>query len=181
MTDRIEVDENTLLPKQDVQVRPHLQMEFNVDFFKDLEICLKPKKEKFAQLIVQGKSATEAYEIISKDEGKSITRKSCTEKGCKYLADPDIQKRIRQLYKAVIDQFVMSDIEIHKHLSDIVRSSFHETKDRIAALKLIAQIKGLAKGDTQVQTEQHFVNLQVEVVDSKSSDNNLQVIEASNA
>ena len=31
---------------------------------------------------------------------------------------------------------------------------------------MLAQIKGLAKVDSQIHTKQHFVNLQVEVVDS---------------
>ena len=71
----------------------------------------------------------------------------------------------------------MSDLELHKHLADIIRSKTAKTADRINAIKVLAQIKGLAKADTEVHTNQHFVNLQVEVVDSKR-DPEIKVIES---
>lgn len=172
------VDEKTLLPRGPVEIKPVMQMEFDAEFFRSFDIVLKPLKEKFAQYIVQGKSATEAYYLAQKEcGGKEITRKSCTERGSKLLSDNDVNTRIKQLYRAVTQQFVMSDLELHKHLSDIIRSKDEETKDRIAAMKLLAQIKGLAKGDTEVNTNQHFVNLQVEVVDSDKKPD-IKVIEA---
>lgn len=175
----MKVDEKTLLPQETVEIKPAMQMEFDAEFYRSFDIVLKPLKEKFAQLIVQGKSATEAYSIAHSMcyPDKQITRKSCTERGSKLLSDNDVNTRIKQLYRAVTQQFVMSDLELHKWLSEIIRNKNEMTKDRIAALKLLAQIKGLAKGDTEVNTNQHFVNLQVEVIDSDKKPE-IKVIEA---
>lgn len=174
--EEIKVDENTLLPTETVEPKPHLQMEFEPEFWRQLDIKLKPQKERFAQLIVQGKSATEAYDIVSREcNNKVLPRKTCTERGCKWLNDQDIVTRIQFLHSAVTRQFVMSDVELHKHLTEIIRNKGLKTADRINAIKVLAQIKGLAKPDTQVNASQHFVNLQVEVVDS-SSNKELKVI-----
>lgn len=168
--EEIKVNENTLLPTETVEPKPHLQMEFEAEFWRQLDIRIKPKYEKFAQLIVQGNSATDAYYIASKEcDNKELPRKTCTERGSKLLNNPDIITRIQFLHRAVTEQFVMSDVELHKHLTEIIRNKGLKTADRINAIKVLAQIKGLAKADTQVNTSQHFVNLQVEVVDSNSS------------
>lgn len=166
----MKIDEKTLLPVEAVKPIPNMQMEFDVDFFINMDVPLKKSlHESFAQYIVQGKSATEAYALAHKDSGKKeIKRKSCTEKGCKLLADGDVLNRIKFLQKAVTSQIIMSDLEIHKHLTEIIRNKDERTADRINAIKLLAQIKGLAKIDTEVHTSQHFVNLQVEVVDGKA-------------
>ena len=173
----MKIDEKTLLPMEVVKPIPNMQMEFDVDFFINMDVPLKKSlHESFAQYIVQGKSATEAYALAHKDSGKKeIKRKSCTEKGCKLLADGDVLNRIKFLQKAVTSQIIMSDLELHKHLAEIIRNKDERTADRINAIKLLAQIKGLAKIDTEVHTSQHFVNLQVEVVDGKAEP--LKVIE----
>ena len=176
----IETNEETLLPTTDVKPIPIMQMEFDADFYRSFDIVLKnPLHEKFAQLIVQGKSATEAYDLAHKfcKPGKEISRKTCTERGCKLLSNNDVDTRIKQLHRAVTQKFVMSDLELHKHLTEIIRNKNEKTGDRINAIKLLAQIKGLAKGDAEVYTSQHFVNLQVEVVDKKVDVPELQVIE----
>ena len=173
------IDEKTLLPVEVVKPIPNMQMEFDVDFFINMDVPLKSEmQEKFAQYIVQGKSATEAYRLAHKESGKKeIKDKSCTERGCRLLANGDVLNRIKFLHKAVTSQIIMSDLELHKHLADIIRSKTCKTADRINAIKVLAQIKGLAKGDTEVHTNQHFVNLQVEVVDSKR-DPEIKVIES---
>lgn len=175
----MEINERTLLPQEEVKPIATMQMEFDIDFFINIDTPLKnPLHEKFAQYIMQGKSATEAYFWARKDCGKKeINRKSCTEKGSRLLADGDIVNRIKFLHKAVIQQIIMSDIELYKHLTDIIRSTKEKTADRINAIKVLAQIKGLAK-EEQSQTSQHFVNLQVEVVDGKAEP--IKVIEGKN-
>lgn len=176
----MKIDEKTLLPTEDVKPIPSMQMEFDVDFFINMDTPLKNSlHEKFAQYIVQGKSATQAYKLALVSVGKKqIKDKSCTERGCRLLADGDIVNRIKFLHKAVTSQIIMSDLELHKHLADIIRNKGLKTADRINAIKVLAQIKGLAKGDTEVQTSQHFVNLQVEVVEAdKKPEAQIQVVE----
>jgi len=176
----MKIDEKTLLPTEDVKPMPVMQMEFDVDFFINMDTPLKNSlQERFAQYIVQGKSATEAYRLAHKESGKKeIKLKSCTERGCKLLADSNVLNRIKFLNKAVTKQIIMSDLELHKHLADIIRSKTAKTADRINAIKVLAQIKGLAKGDTEVHTSQHFVNLQVEVVEAnKKPEAEIQVVE----
>jgi phage terminase small subunit len=169
--EEIKVDENTLLPTEIVEPKPHLQMEFEPEFWRQLDVKLKPEQERFAQFIVQGKTATEAYYLMTKEcKGKELNRKTCTERGCRWLNNPDIVTRIQFLHRAVTQQFVMSDVELHKHLTEIIRNKGLKTADRINAIKVLAQIKGLANPDTQVNTTQHFVNLQVEVVDSNQKE-----------
>lgn len=165
-----EINEKTLLPVEEVKPIPVMQMEFDTDFFVNMDVPLKqPLQEKFVQYVVQGKSATQAYKLALKDLGKKdIKDKSCTERGSRLLANGDVINRIKFLYKAVTSQIIMSDLELHKHLADIIRNKSVKTADRINAIKVLAQIKGLAKADTQVNTSQHFVNLQVEVVDGKA-------------
>ena len=166
----MKIDEKTLLPVEVVKPIPNMQMEFDVDFFINMDVPLKNSlHESFAQYIVQGKSATQAYKLALKDAGKpDIKDKSCTERGSRLLSNGDVLNRIKFLHKAVTSQIIMSDLELHKHLADIIRSKTAKTADRINAIKVLAQIKGLAKGDTEVHTNQHFVNLQVEVVDGKA-------------
>lgn len=176
----MKIDEKTLLPTEDVKPIADMQMEFDVDFFINMDTPLKKSlQERFAQYIVQGKSATEAYRLAHKESGKKeIKIKSCRERGCKLLADSNVLNRIKFLNKAVTKQIIMSDLELHKHLADIIRSKTAKTADRINAIKVLAQIKGLAKGDTEVQTSQHFVNLQVEVVEAdKKPEAAIQVVE----
>lgn len=164
----IKVDEKTLLPTEEIKPIPKLQMEFDIDFWNSLEIKLKPLQERFAQHIVQGKSATDAYFLATKEcKGKELKRKTCTEKGSKMLKDNDVMTRIKSLHRAVTEQFVMSDIELHKHLSDIIRGPC-KTSDKIAAMSLLAKIKGMLNPDVQIHQNQSFVNLQVEVVDGKA-------------
>lgn len=166
----MKIDEKTLLPVEVVEPIPNMQMEFDVDFFINMDAPLKNSlHESFAQYIVQGKSATQAYKLALKDAGKpDIKDKSCRERGSRLLSDGDVLNRIKFLHKAVTSQIIMSDLEIHKHLTEIIRNKDERTADRINAIKLLAQIKGLAKIDTEVHTSQHFVNLQVEVVDGKA-------------
>ena len=164
------IDEKTLVPAEEVKPIPVMQMEFDTDFFVNMDVPLKNAlHEKFAQFIVQGNSATQAYRLaLQAVNKKEIKDKSCRERGCRLLSDGDVLNRIKFLYKAVTSQIIMSDLEIHKHLADIIRNKNEQTKDRVNAIKILAQIKGLAKADTEVHTSQHFVNLQVEVVDGKA-------------
>lgn len=166
----VKLDEKTLVPQEPVEPIPNMQMEFDVDFFINMDTPLKNSlHESFAQYIVQGKSATQAYKLALKDAGKKdIKDKSCTERGCRLLSDGDVLNRIKFLHRAVTSQIIMSDLELHKHLTDIIRDKSKKTADRINAIKVLAQIKGLAKPDTEVHASQHFVNLQVEVVDAKT-------------
>ena len=175
----VKLDEKTLVPVEEVKPIPVMQMEFDVDFFANMDAPLKnPLHEKFAQLVVQGNSATQAYRLaLEATNKKAIKDKSCTERGSRLLSDGDVLNRIKFLNKAVTSQIIMSDLEIHKHLADIIRDKSKKTADRINAIKVLAQIKGLANADTEVHTSQHFVNLQVEVVDSKKEPE-IKVIES---
>lgn len=175
----VKLDEKTLVPVEEVKPIPVMQMEFDTDFFVNMDVPLKNAlHEKFAQFIVQGNSATQAYRLaLQAVNKKEIKDKSCRERGCRLLSDGDVLNRIKFLHKAVTSQIIMSDLELHKHLADIIRSKTAKTADRINAIKVLAQIKGLAKADTEVHTNQHFVNLQVEVVDSKR-DPEIKVIES---
>lgn len=176
----MKIDEKTLLPTEDVKPMAIGQLEFDVDFFINMDTPLKNSlQERFAQYIVQGKSATEAYRLAHKENSKKeIKDKSCTERGCRLLSDSNVVNRIKFLNRAVTKQIIMSDLELHKHLADIIRDKSRKTADRINAIKVLAQIKGLAKGDTEVHTSQHFVNLQVEVVEAdKKPEAEIQVVE----
>lgn len=175
----VKLDEKTLVPVEEVKPIPVMQMEFDTDFFVNMDVPLRNVVyEKFAQFIVQGNSATQSYRLaLEAAKRKPIKDKSCRERGCKLLSNGDVLNRIKFLNKAVTSQIIMSDLELHKHLADIIRSKTAKTADRINAIKVLAQIKGLAKADTEVHTNQHFVNLQVEVVDSKR-DPEIKVIES---
>ena len=58
----VKLDEKTLVPVEEVKPIPVMQMEFDTDFFVNMDVPLKNAlHEKFAQFIVQGNSATQAY------------------------------------------------------------------------------------------------------------------------
>jgi len=161
-------DKTTMLPVGNIKVIPTMQMEFNTEFWQLIPIALKSQWENFCQYIMSGQNATDAYWNAFHQEGKDLKRESCASKGSKLLKNIQIQNRCRQLHAMRIQYFVMSDLEIEKELSIIAKNTGEDTSDRLTALKTLAQIKNMFKKDDEIKSISNFVDLQVNIVESKN-------------
>lgn len=101
---------------------------------------LTPKEEIFAQEIVKGSTAVDAYEAAGYNPG--ATRKTHHENACKLRQRPRVKERIAELQAAVDAKAILSIEQIQAELTNISLDEKNSKNVRLKALDQLAKTKG---------------------------------------
>ncbi|MBQ4493425.1 MAG: terminase small subunit [Elusimicrobiaceae bacterium] len=94
---------------------------------------LTPKQEAFARLIVEGKTATEAYREVYKP--KKSTNKTIWEEACCLKKNPKVYARIEFLKTKAASDSIISQTEVLENISKIARQEKTDPKGQAVVLR----------------------------------------------
>jgi len=121
------------------------------------------RQEDFCRLVASGSNYTEAYREAYGSQGVNTT---LAPKGSKLAKTDKIQARISELQKETTSRLIMGQTERHETLSEVARNKGERTRDRLAAVDLLAK----AQGDYVTVTESRNLNVNLNLSQYSTAD-----------
>lgn len=101
---------------------------------------LTPKQERFAQLIVEGRSQADAYR--ESYSCKKMSDKTIWENASRLMADSKVVARVKELRDQISLKSVMTAQERLEWLTSIIRSEEQMTSDKLRAADIMNKMQG---------------------------------------
>lgn len=102
---------------------------------------LTPKRELFAQKIVEGMSQADAYRSAYSCE--KMSDKTIWENASRLMADSKVLARVNELRDQISKESIMTAQKRLEWLSDVIRSEERMTSDKLRAVDIMNKMEGL--------------------------------------
>lgn len=102
---------------------------------------LTPKRELFAQKIVEGMSQADAYRSAYSCE--KMSDKTIWENASRLMADSKVLARVNELRKQISKESIMTAQKRLEWLSEVIRSEDRMTSDKLRAVDIMNKMEGL--------------------------------------
>lgn len=123
---------------------------------------LTPKRELFAQKIVEGMSQADAYRSAYSCEKTSD--KTIWENASRLMADDKVKARVKELRDKIATESVMSAQRRLEWLTEVVNDAEERTENKLKAIDLMNKMQGeyVQKIEADVKSE---VSINIELTD----------------
>ena len=102
---------------------------------------LTPKRELFAQKIVEGMSQADAYRSAYSCE--KMSDKTIWENASRLMADSKVLARVNELREQISKESIMTAQKRLEWLSEVIRSEDRMTSDKLRAVDIMNKMEGL--------------------------------------
>ena len=102
---------------------------------------LTPKRELFAQKIVEGMSQADAYRSAYSCE--KMSDKTIWENASRLMADSKVLARVNELRDQISKESIMTAQKRLEWLSEVIRSEERMTSDKLRAVDIMNKMEGL--------------------------------------
>ena len=102
---------------------------------------LTPKRELFAQKIVEGMSQADAYRSAYSCE--KMSDKTIWENASRLMADSKVLARVNELREQISKESIMTAQKRLEWLSEVIRSEERMTSDKLRAVDIMNKMEGL--------------------------------------